>query len=72
MIQMSHQGYEDSTERCQHMNMKCFSGDCDALDWVYQVDEEHKAWKDVTERSGCNAHKQLGHREKEERDMELK
>lgn len=47
---MSHQGYEESPERCQHRDVKCFRGECDALDRVYQLDEDNRARKDATER----------------------
>jgi len=37
---MSHQGHEESPERCQHRDVKCFRDECDALDRLYQLDEE--------------------------------
>lgn len=49
-MQMSHRENEESPERHQHRDVKCFSGERDALDRGYHVDEEHMAWKDVTER----------------------
>lgn len=53
---MSHQGYEESPERWQHRDVKCFRGERDALDRVCQLDEEHKK-RCHRERSGFNGHK---------------
>lgn len=63
---MSHM---EAQEKSQHRDVKCFSGDSDALDGVRGTHDIKRCHR---ERSDCNAPKRLGHRCKEERDGELK